>query len=407
MSESASVVSSGAATGGSSQTVIDQSPDLKVYDSFESMNLPENLLRGIFAYGFERPSDIQTKAIVPIKDGRDVLAQARSGTGKTATFCIGSMCRIDPAIKRTQVLIMVHTRELAQQIRAVANSLGEHLGIVAYSATGGTPIREDLKAIEKGIHMVVGTPGRIYDLMNRRALARDQIRVLILDEADQMLEDRFKEQVMCILELGFPKECQVALFSATMPEAVVEVANQLLQNPTRILVPPEEVTLEGIRQYYVGLDKEEWKYDVLADLYKQLTINQALIYCNKRQKAEWLAEKMAGEGFPLSFIHGEMEPEERQRRMKDFRSGTVRVMISTDLLARGIDIQQISLVINYELPSQRENYIHRIGRSGRFGRKGVAINLVGPEEAKVLKEIETHYSTTINPLPEDLAKINL
>jgi superfamily II DNA/RNA helicase len=160
-------------------------------------------------------------------------------------------------------------------------------------------------------------------------------------------------------------------------------------------------------KWFVKLDREEWKYDVLCDLYKQLTINQALIYCNKRQKAEWLAEKMSAEGFPLSFIHGEMEPEERQKRMKDFRSGTVRVMISTDLLARGIDIQQISLVINYELPTQRENYIHRIGRSGRFGRKGAAINLVTLDEERLLKELEQHYSTTINVLPEDLAKIIL
>jgi len=404
MSEEKSVASVANVLGGESLT---QSSDLKVYDTFESMNLPEKLLRGIFAYGYERPSDIQTKAIVPLKDGRDVLAQARSGTGKTATFCVGSMCRIDPAVKKMQVLILVHTRELAQQIRSVATSLGEYLGITAYSATGGTPLRDDLRAIEKGVHIVIGTPGRIYDLMSRKALNRESMKVLILDEADQMLEDRFKEQIMCILQLGFPKDCQIALFSATMPESVVEVANQLLQNPTRILVPPEEVTLDGIKQYYVALDKEEWKYDVLCDLYKQLTINQALIYCNKRQKAEWLADKMSAEGFPLSYIHGEMEPEERMRRMKDFRSGAVRVMISTDLLARGIDIQQISLVINFELPVQRENYIHRIGRSGRFGRKGVAINLVSQEETRNLKELETHYGTTINQLPEDLASVTL
>lgn len=384
---------------------ISQTPDLKVYDTFESMGLPEKLLRGIFAYGFERPSDIQMKAIVPIREGRDIMAQARSGTGKTATFCIGSMCRIDPSLKRLQVLVMVHTRELAQQIRNVAGSLADYLGVSTYSATGGTPIRDDLKAIERGAQMVIGTPGRIYDLMNRRALTRESMRVLILDEADQMLEDRFKEQVLCILQLGFPKDCQVALFSATMPETVLEVANQMLQNPVRILVPPEEVTLDGIKQFFVRLDKEEWKYDVLVDLYRQLTINQALIYCNKRQRAEWLAEKMTAEGFPLSFIHGEMDPEERMRRMKEFRSGTVRVMISTDLLARGIDVQQVSLVINFELPAQRENYIHRIGRSGRFGRKGVAINLVGPEEDRLLKEIEAHYSTSITALPEDLAKI--
>ena len=386
---------------------LSQTPDLKVYDTFESMGLPEKLLRGIFAYGFERPSDIQMKAIVPIREGKDLLAQARSGTGKTATFSIGAMSRVDIANRKTQILVMVHTRELAQQIRAVANALGEHMGLQVYAATGGTPIREDLRALEKGVHMIVGTPGRIYDLMNRRALTREHIRILILDEADQMLEDRFKEQILCILQMGFPKECQVALFSATMPESVVEVANTLLQDPVRILVPPEEVTLDGIKQFYVALDKEEWKYDVLADLYKQLTINQALIYCNKRQRAEWLAEKMTGEGFPLSFIHGDMDPEERSKRMRDFRSGAVRVMISTDLLARGIDIQQISLVINFELPAQRENYIHRIGRSGRFGRKGVAINIIGPDEQRALKEIEAHYATTIQALPEDLAKVML
>ena len=382
-------------------------PDLKLYSTFDAMGLPDKLLRGIFAYGYERPSDIQTKAIVPIREGRDTLAQARSGTGKTATFCIGSMCRINPELKKLQVLILVHTRELAQQIKTVATALGEYLGVVTYCATGGTPIRDDLKAIERGVHIVVGTPGRVFDLMNRRALTREHIRVLVLDEADQMLEDRFKEQVLCILDLGFPKECQVALFSATMPESVVEIAKDLLRNPVRILVAPEEVTLDGITQYYVGLEKEEWKYDVLCDLYKQLTINQALIYVNKRQKAEWLAEKMMGEGFPLSFIHGEMDPEERTRRMRDFRSGTVRIMISTDLLARGIDIQQISLVINYELPVQRENYIHRIGRSGRFGRKGVAINLIAKDEEGFLKDIETHYSTKISTLPEDLASITL
>jgi translation initiation factor 4A len=382
-------------------------PDLKVYDSFESMGLEDKILRGIFSYGFERPSDIQMKAIVPMKEGHDVLAQARSGTGKTATFCIGAMSRINPSVKKMQVLILVHTRELAQQIKTVATALGEYIGVTAYAATGGTPLREDLRAIEKGVHIIIGTPGRIYDLMSRRALVRDSMQVLILDEADQMLEDRFKEQVMCILQLGFPESCQVALFSATMPESVVSVANKILNKPIRILVPPEEVTLDGIKQYYVKLDREEWKYDVLCDLYKQLTINQALIYCNKRQKAEWLAEKMSAEGFPLSFIHGEMEPEERSKRMKDFRSGTVRVMISTDLLARGIDIQQISLVINYELPTQRENYIHRIGRSGRFGRKGAAINLISGDEERLLKELEQHYSTTINVLPEDLAKIIL
>jgi translation initiation factor 4A len=381
--------------------------ELKLYTSFDEMNLPDNLLRGIYSYGFEKPSAIQQRGIIPIKEGRDILAQAQSGTGKTGTFAIGSLCRIDPSLKRIQVLILVPVRELAQQIESVIKAMSVHMGVSVYSATGGTPLREDIRAIEKGCQYLIGTPGRIFDLMNRNVLARDQIRVLIFDEADQMLEDRFKEQVMCILQKGFPKETQIALFSATMDTEVIEVANKLLQNPVKILIDPDAVPLDGIKQYVVSLEKEEWKYEVLCDLYQQLNINQALIYCNKRQRAEWLAEKMSAQGFPLSFIHGEMDVEERKRRMNDFRKGTVRVLISTDLLARGIDVQQVSLVINYELPTQKENYIHRIGRAGRYGRKGVTINLISPEEARAVAEIETHWKISLEQLPNDLAKLPL
>lgn len=381
--------------------------EVKVYTTFDDMDLPENLLRGIYANGFERPSAIQQKGIMPIKAGRDILAQAQSGTGKTGTFTIGSLCRVDPSIRRVQVLVLAPVRELAQQIEGVVKALSQHMGVSVYSATGGTPLRDDVRAIEKGCQYLIGTPGRIFDLMNRNILSRDNIRVLIFDEADQMLEDRFKEQVMCILEKGFPKETQVALFSATMDPEVIQVANLILQNPVKILVDADAVPLDGIKQYYVALDKEEWKFEVLCDLYQQLNISQALIYCNKRQRAEWLAEKMSSQGFPLSCIHGEMDVEERKKRMNDFRKGAVRVMISTDLLARGIDVQQVSLVINYELPMQKENYIHRIGRAGRFGRKGVTINLICPEEKRALSEIEEHWRIPLEALPTDLGKIPL
>jgi len=192
-----------------------------------------------------------------------------------------------------------------------------------------------------------------------------------------------------------------------MPKEVIEVANKLLQEPVRILVPAEDVTLEGIEQYIVDVEKDEWKYEILCDIYKQLNINQAIIYCNKRQSAEWLSDKLSNDGYPLLCIHGDMENSERRRRMQEFREGKVRVLISTDLLARGIDIQQISLVINYELPNNRENYIHRIGRSGRFGRKGVAINLVSNSEKRMKEEIETHYTVKMKELPMDLSKIVL
>ena len=379
--------------------------EVKIFNTFDDMDLPTNLLRGIYAHGFEKPSEIQKRGIVPIKSGSDLMAQAQSGTGKTGTFCVGALTKIDTSLMKPQVLVIVPTRELAQQIEKVAQALGSYMELKTYSATGGTPIRDDLRALERGLHFVVGTPGRIFDLMNRGQLNRQYIRVLVLDEADQMLEDRFKEQILCILQMGFPKQTQVALFSATMPVEVIDVANKLLRDPVRILIPPEEVTLEGISQYYVALQKEEWKFDALCDIYKQLTVNQAIIYCNKRQRAEWLAEKMMAEGFPLSYIHGEMDVEERRNRMQAFRSGNVRVLISTDLLARGIDVQQVSLVINFELPPQRENYIHRIGRSGRYGRKGTAINLVAGDEVNALKEIESHYQTLIKQLPDDLANL--
>jgi translation initiation factor 4A len=381
------------------------SSDVKSFESFDEMGINDTILRGVYSMGFERPSLIQQKMIVPIREGRDVLAQAQSGTGKTGAFSIGSLCRIDPALKKTQVLALAPTRELAEQIMSVVKSVSIYMNISVYSATGGTPVKDDIRALEKGTQFVVGTPGRIYDMMTRKALAREHIRVLILDEADQMLEDRFKEQVVCILQLGFPTDTQVALFSATMPTEVVEVANTILRNPVRILVPPEAVTLDGIKQYYVKVDREEFKYEVLCDLYQHLNINQALIYVNKRPRAEWLAEKMNAQGFPISFIHGDMDVEERRKRMTEFRKGGIRIMISTDLLARGIDVQQVSLVINFELPSQRENYIHRIGRSGRFGRKGCAINLLCPDDTRMHEEIERHYSTKLELLPNDLARI--
>ena len=384
-----------------------ESNTLKVYETFDEMGLSDSLLRGIYSYGYERPSKIQQLAIVPIKEHNDILAQAQSGTGKSCSFIVGSMSLIDVNIQKLQVMVLVPTQELAKQIHGVAQALGTYLPVSCYCATGGTPIRDDMKAIDNGIQFIVGTPGRIFDLINRKVLRTENIRCLIMDEADQMLEDRFYKQVMCILDMGFPKTTKVALFSATMPKEVIEVANKLLQNPVRILIPPEDVTLEGIKQYCVMLEKEEWKYDVLCDIYKQLNINQAIIYCNKRQRAEWLAEKLSVDGYPLSCIHGEMDNDDRRRRMEEFRSGKIRVLISTDLLARGIDVQQVSLVINFELPMNRENYIHRIGRSGRYGRKGVAINLIAPSEAKIKTEIETHYSTKMVDLPDELSNLIL
>ena len=380
---------------------------LKQYESFDDMRLSEVLVRGIYTYGFEQPSKIQQLAIVPMSTHVDILAQSQSGTGKTGAFTIGALSIVDTTIKAPQVLVICPTRELSQQTERVAGSIGSYMNLKVLSATGGNQLRNDIQTLKAGAQFIVGTPGRIFDLIRRGDLVLDKMKYVILDEADQMLEDLFAEQIKAILSNKFPSMTRLALFSATMPQNVLDIAENYLTNPVRILLPPDEVTLDGIKQYYVGLDREEWKLPVLLDIYQQITVNQALIYVNKRQKAEWLAKQLSSHGFTLMYIHGEMDVAERKKRMDDFRTGSVRVLISTDLLARGIDVQQISLVINSEMPIQRENYVHRIGRSGRYGKKGVAINLICGDEMNAVKEIETHYSTTIHELPEDLSVLSV
>ena len=385
----------------------EETEELKAYETFDEMGLDDTLIRGVYTYGFEQPSRIQKWAIVPMSQRKDILAQSQSGTGKTGAFTIGALSAVDASLKVPQVLVICPTRELSQQTEKVARSIGSYMNLKVLSATGGNQIRNDITVLKGGAQFIVGTPGRIFDLICRGELSTDSIRYVILDEADQMLEELFADQIRAILNSKFPNTTSLALFSATMPKNVLEIAENYLSNPVRILLPQDEVTLEGIKQYYVNLEREDWKLPVLLDLYQQITVNQALIYVNKRQKAEWLAKQLSTHGFTLEFIHGEMDVAERKKRMDDFRSGLTRVLISTDLLARGIDVQQVSLVINYEMPIQRENYVHRIGRSGRYGKKGSAINLVCTEEMAAIKEIESHYSTVIHELPEDLSELSV
>jgi superfamily II DNA/RNA helicase len=383
-----------------------QGSEARVYETFDAMTLiPDNLLRGVYSFGFEKPSEIQKRGIMAIAEGRDVIAQAQSGTGKTGTFTIGSLCRIDPQVSEVQVLVIVPTHELAQQIYNVAVGIGHYMKIKAHAAIGGQPVREDINAIRNGCHFLVGTPGRIYDLSHRGVLKRDNIRVIILDEADQMLEDRFQDQIMELLKLGFPTTTRVCLFSATWPQEIVKFTDGILQDPVRILIEAKQVPLDGIKQYYVALDQEDWKFEVLCDIYAQLNINQAMIFCNKQSRVDWLAMKMKDAKFTLEYLHGGMTSDERKQKMNDFRKGASRVLITTDLTARGIDVQQVGTVINFELPNDKENYIHRIGRAGRYGRKGLTINILGPNEMRQKSEIEAFWHTNWEPLPQDLSKI--
>jgi len=376
----------------------------KVVESFDDMKLREELLRGIYAYGFERPSAIQQRAILPCIEGNDVIAQAQSGTGKTATFSISILQQIDIANPQCQALILAPTRELAQQIQKVVIALGDYMNAKCHACIGGTNVKDDMRNLEKGMHVVVGTPGRVYDMIQRRALRTESIKMFVLDEADEMLSRGFKEQIHDVFKM-LPETTQVILLSATMPVDVLDVTKCFMRNPIRILVKKEELTLEGIKQFYVDVTKEEWKFDTLCDLYETLTITQAVIFCNTRRKVDWLTDQMTKKDFTVSALHGDMSQQEREVIMRAFRSGSSRVLITTDLLARGIDVQQVSLVINFDLPGNRENYIHRIGRGGRFGRKGVAINFVTEDDKRTLKDIESFYNTEVEEMPGNVADL--
>jgi len=296
------------------------------------------------------------------------------------------------------------TRELAQQIQKVVRALGDFLNVSSHACIGGTLVRDDINTLRHGVQIVVGTPGRVFDMVNRQIMLLDCVKLFVLDEADEMLSRGFKDQIYDIFQ-HLPPKVQVCLFSATMPPEILDISNKFMRDPVRILVKKDELTLEGIKQFYVAVDKEEWKFETLCDLYETLTITQAIIYCNTRRKVDWLTDKMGQRDFTVSSMHGDMTGQERELIMKEFRSGSSRVLITTDLLARGIDVQQVSLVINYDLPANRENYIHRIGRSGRFGRKGVAINFVTVDDTRAMRELEVHYNTQIEEMPMNVADL--
>ena len=379
--------------------------------TFDDMDLNENILRGIYGYGFEKPSAVQQRAVKPLLRGGDCIVQAQSGTGKTGTFTIGVLQRLQlgaGAPRHPQAVLLAPTRELAEQTTRVVRAIGTHLsGLNVHICIGGTSIRQDLDILRSRshpVHVVVGTPGRVSDMIRRNALKLEDVRLFVLDEADEMLSRGFQEQIYDIFKY-LPTDVQVAIFSATLPPDVMEVTAKFMNDPYRVLVKRDELTLEGIRQFYVAVEREEWKLDTLCDLYESITITQAIIYCNTRRKVEWLQEQMTERDFTTSVIHADMSHQDRTHTMKEFRSGSSRVLISTDLTARGIDVQQVSLVINYDLPPNIENYLHRIGRGGRFGRKGAAINFVTQQDQQALRSIESHYATIIEELPRNIADL--
>ena len=368
-------------------------------------NIKSDLLRGIYSMGFENPSPIQQKAILPALEKKDLIAQAQSGTGKTGSFTVSALQLVNTEEHKTQILIMSPTRELSTQIFSVLNDIGCHMSdLKTHLLVGGSSIDKDIDALREKPHIVVGCPGRVHDMIRRNKLNAQDLNVMIIDEADEMLSSGFKEQIYNIFQF-LKSNIQVALYSATLPTEVEELAGKFMRDPEKILVKSEALTLEGIKQYYVAVDNDAIKYDTLKDLYNCISVAQSIIYCNSIRRVEDLANAMIEDGFAVSFIHGKMSHEERSESFKNFKSGGTRVLISSNLTARGIDVQQVSTVINFDIPRDVHSYLHRIGRSGRWGRKGMGINFVSRFDIKLLKEIEQYYSTQIEEMPSSVVEV--
>jgi len=398
-------------TGGGDEKVTVKKKDvnyvIEEWDDAE-LNLDTKILRGIYGYGFEKPSPIQKKGLFPIthrdeKTGRrrDIIAQAQSGTGKTGCFVIGILNNIDFEKKNTQALILAPTHELAGQIFGVMKSIGGFCNIQVQLLVGGTSVDEDRKKLDMNVpHIIVGTPGRVHDMIRRKYLKTEHMSMLICDEADEMLSQGFKDQIYKIFQY-MPSTVQVGLFSATIPPELNMLTEKFMNNPIRILVAADMLTLQGIAQYFIRLDGDEQKFSTIKDLFGGLTISQAIIYCNSTRRVDDLHEAMDSDGFPVKKIHGKMDGEERKEINKEFRAGGCRVLITSDLFARGIDVQQVSIVINFDVPKSEHTYLHRIGRSGRWGRKGVAINFITKHDGARIKHFEEYYNTQIVEMPSD------
>ena len=369
-------------------------------NSWDELEVSPEILRGIFASGFDKPSPIQRRAIKPLMDGKDIIGQAQSGTGKTATFTIGALTHVKVEENTTQVLVLSPTRELSIQTANVMKMVGVMMtGLRVQTLVGGSSIDEDASNLKNNVpHVIAGCPGRVYDMMRRNHIVSKNIKLIIMDEADEMLSTGFKEQVYNILQ-NLKNDVQVALFSATLPDYIHSITSKFMRNPVKIYVKAEQLTLEGISQYYVAVEDDMQKYDTLKDLYSFFSVSQCIIYANSVKRVSDLYDAMTEDGFPVCRIHSSMEKKDRDQAFLDFKTGRYRVLISSNVTSRGIDIQQVSVVINFDVPKCVHNYLHRIGRSGRWGRKGVGINLVTRRDMSKLREIEQHYSTQINEMP--------
>jgi superfamily II DNA/RNA helicase len=368
--------------------------------SWDDLPIGEPLLKGIYGYGFENPSAVQKTAIPVLLTGKDVVVQAQSGTGKTATFAIAALAKVDVSAATTQVLVLSPTKELCNQTAAVFQQLGKGMDGLSVAAMYG-----GCEYLRSTPHVLCGCGGRVLDMLIRRKIHAQTIRIVVLDEADEMLSRGFRDQIYDIFTFLNHRELQVVMVSATLPENIHSLLDNIMKDPHKIHVKPEMLTLEGIKQFYVAVDNDRQKYAVLKDLFSSLEVSQCIIYCNRIQQVHELYEAMCEDQFPVCCIHGNMDKGERNTSFQEFASGKYRVLISSDITARGIDIQQVSIVINFDIPRDVHTYLHRIGRSGRWGRKGVGINFVTRYDVRNMKEIEHYYNTQIMELPENFTHL--
>ena len=373
-------------------------------DDWDDFELNINLLRGIYAYGFEKPSPIQKKTIPEIMKNKDIIAQSQSGTGKTGAFSIGLLNNVIIDSDNLQSIILSPTRELSKQIYEFIKQISKMMkGLRIALIIGGSSIDDDIKNLNDNPHIIVACPGRINDMIRRKKINIKTVRKVVLDEADEMLSTGFKDQVYDIFQ-NLNEEVQICLFTATISDQLTQLSNKFMRDPIKLLVKTDMLTLEGISQYYVYLNSDKEKYETLKDLFSLISMSQSIIYCNSVSRVVELYNQMKKDDFPVCCIHSSQSKEQRTKSYNEFKTGRQRVLLSTNLTARGIDVQQVSTVINFDIPKDKHTYLHRIGRSGRWGRKGVGINFLTKKETKLLREFECYYHTEINELPEDFNK---
>ncbi|XP_056639508.1 ATP-dependent RNA helicase me31b-like [Diorhabda carinulata] len=366
-------------------------------NEFEEFCLKREMLMGIFEKGWEKPSPIQEASIPIALSGKDVLARAKNGTGKTGAYCIPVLEQIDPKKDCIQALIIVPTRELALQTSQICIELAKYLEVRVMVTTGGTNLRDDIMRIYQKVQVIIATPGRILDLMEKGVAVMDQCKILVLDEADKLLSQDFKGMLDTVIK-NLPQERQILLFSATFPLTVEQFMRKHLRDPYEINLM-EELTLKGVTQYYAFV-QERQKVHCLNTLFSKLQINQSIIFCNSTQRVELLAKKITELGYSCYYIHAKMAQAHRNRVFHDFRNGLCRNLVCSDLFTRGIDVQAVNVVINFDFPKMAETYLHRIGRSGRFGHLGIAINLITYDDRYSLHRIEQELGTEIKPIPK-------